>query len=156
VLDGALRVRPARLPEAHTARAAARIREDVRAGAKTAISALVGGDPARISARVWIEAVRAGDAYAEGLRVEYLDRLAQAIAILVIGLDTDCIALGTIVSQNTDLFLEPLRERVAARGWPRLRDTRIVAGALGERLPAYAGLVTALLEPPGVSGGSEK
>ena len=144
--------------EAYTGGAALalRIRDDVRAGAKTAIRELVAGDLARISARVWIEALRAGDAYAAGLREEYLDRLAQAIAILVLGLDTDCIALGTIVAHNTDLFLEPLRERVAARVWPRLRDTRIVAGELGDRLPAYAGLCTALLEPLGASGSSAK
>ena len=135
--------------EAYTggAAVAARIREDLRAGAKSAIRELVDGDLARVSARVWTEALRTGDAYAARLRDEWLDRLAQGIAILVLGLDTDCVALGTIVARNTDLFLEPLRARVAARIWPRLRDTRIVAGELGERLPAYAGLCTALLEP---------
>jgi glucokinase len=144
--------------EAYTGGAAlaARIREDMRAGVKTALTELVRGDPSRVSARLWVEALRAGDRYAERLREEWLDRLAQGIAILVLGLDTDCIALGTIVARNTDLFLEPLRERVAARVWARLRDTRIVAGELGERLPAYAGLCTALLDPLEASAASEK
>jgi len=143
--------------EAYTGGAAlaARIREDVGAGVKTALTDLVGGDLARISAHVWVEALRAGDAYAGRLREEWLDRLAQGIAIVVLGLDTDCVALGTIVARNTDLFLGPLRARVYERIWPRLRDTRIVAGELGERLPAYAGLCTALLEPLGASRSPE-
>jgi glucokinase len=135
--------------EAYTGGAAlaARIRADVAAGTRTAIADLAGGDPARINARLWIAALRAGDAYAAKLREEYLDRLAQALALLVVGLDADCIALGTIIARNPDLFLDPLRARFAAQVWARLRDTRIVCGELGERLPAYAGLVTALLEP---------
>ena len=107
----------------------------------------VGGDLRRVSARVWVDALRAGDAYAKRLHEEWLDRLAQALAIVVIGLDVDRVALGTIVAHNPELFLEPLRARVAARVWPHLRDTEIVAGELGDRLPAYAGLCTALLEP---------
>jgi glucokinase len=135
--------------EAYTGGAAiaARIREDVADGVSTAIAELAGGDPARISARHWIEALRAGDAYARQLREEYIERLAQALALLVVGLDVDCIALGTIVARNPDLFLDELRVRFAEQVWPRLRATRIGAGELGERLPAYAGLCTALLEP---------
>jgi glucokinase len=142
--------------EAYTGGAAlaARIREDLAGGAKSSIRDLVSGDLRRISARTWVEALRAGDRYALDLREEWLDRLAQAIAILVLALDTDTIALGTIVAYNPELFLEPLRERVARRIWPHLRDTRVVAGELGERLPAYAGLCTALLEPPAPSAGS--
>jgi glucokinase len=144
--------------EAYTGGAAlaARMREDLAAGAKSAIRDLVHGDLARISARTWVDALRAGDAYAVRLHEEWLDRLAQAIAIVVLALDTDCIALGTIVAHNPDLFLEPLRARAAGRLWPHLRDTRIVAGELGERLPAYAGLCTALLEPLESSSASEK
>jgi glucokinase len=144
--------------EAYTGGAAlaARMREDLAAGVKSAVRDLVRGDLTRISARTWVEALRAGDAYAQQLYEEWLDRLAQAIAIVVLALDADCIALGTIVAHNTDLFLEPLRERVAPRIWPHLRGTRIVAGELGERLPAYAGLCTALLEPPEASASSAK
>jgi glucokinase len=139
--------------EAYTGGAAlaARMREDVAEGVETKIAELAGGDPAKIDARLWIAALRAGDAYARRLREEYLERLAQALALLVIGLDVDRVALGTIVARNPDLFLDDLRARFAAQVWPRLRDTRIEAGELGERLPVYAGLCTALLEPFEVS-----
>ena len=134
--------------EAYTGGAAlaARMRADVAAGARTSLVERAGGDPARIAAKHWIEALRASEPYARALADEYLDVLAQALAILILSLDVDCIALGTIVARNTDLLLEPLRERVAARVWPHLRDTRIVAAELGDRLCAYAGLCTALLE----------
>ena len=94
----------------------------------------------------WVEALRAGEGYARELAEEFLDTLAQGLAILVLGLDLERIALGTIIARNPDLFLEPLRARFAARVWPRLRDTLIVPAALGGRLPHYAGLCTALLE----------
>ncbi len=144
--------------EAYTGGAAiaARIREDLAAGARTSIRDLVVGDPARVNAHVWVEALRAGDAYATRLHEEWLDRLAQGIAIVALSLDPDCIALGTIVARNVDIFLEPLRERVFERVWEHLRDTRIVAGELGERLPAYAGLCTALLDPLDASGSAVK
>ena len=61
----------------------------------------------------------------------------------IIGLDPDCVALGTIVARNSDLFLEPLRARVAARVWANQSAAKLVCAELGERLPAYAGLVSA-------------
>ena len=51
--------------------------------------------------------------------------------------------LGTIIQKNSDLFLDDLIERVRARTWPSLHHVGIVAGALGDRLPAYAALSVA-------------
>jgi glucokinase len=122
------------------------MRADVAAGARTSLLERAGGDASRIEAEHWVAALRDGEPYARALAEEYLDVLAQSLAILILALDVDRIALGTIVARNTDLLLEPLRERVAAQVWPRLRDTQIVPAALGRRLGAYAGLCTALLE----------
>ncbi|HTO68432.1 MAG TPA: ROK family protein [Myxococcota bacterium] len=141
--------------EAYTGGAAlaARLREDAAAGRAGALAARAGGDPARLRAEHWIEALRAGEPYARALADEFLDALAQGLAIVVLALDVDCIALGTIVARNADLLLPPLRERFDRRVWPRLRDTRIVPAELGARLSAYAGLCTASLElaSPGAS-----
>lgn len=134
--------------EAYTGGAAlaARLRADVAAGARTSLAERAGGDSSRLTAELWVEAVRTGDPYALALFEEYLDVLAQGLAIVILALDVDRIALGTVIARNVDLFLEPLRKRVAARVWPRLRDTRIVPAELGPRLCAYAGLCAALLE----------
>jgi glucokinase len=125
---------------------AAQIREDVAAGQAEQILALAGGDPQKVSARLWTEALRAGDSYAQSLKERFIDHLAQGLAALVIGLDPERIVLGTIIQRNPDLFLDDLRLRVSERIWPGLRDVRIEAGALGDKLPAYAALCVAALE----------
>ena len=133
--------------EAYTSGAgiAARIREDIAAGRAPGMLERAGGDPDSVSARLWVEALRAGDAYARALKDDFVEHLAQGLAGLVIGLDPECIVLGTIIERNPDLFLDDLRDRVSERIWPVLRDVRIEAGALGPRLPAYAALCAAAL-----------
>ncbi len=134
--------------EAYTSGAgiAAQIREDIAAGRAEQILALSGGDPQKVSARLWTEALRAGDSYAQSLKREFIDHLAQGLAALVIGLDPERIVLGTIIQRNPDLFLDDLRDRVSERIWPGLRDVQIEAGALGDKLPSYAALCVAALE----------
>jgi glucokinase len=122
---------------------AQRIREDIAAGQRTAIAELA-GTPEQVSARHWVAAIRAGDAYACALQRDFVEDVAQALAGLVMALDPDRIVLGTIVERNPDLFLEPIRERVHSRIWPAQRDLRIVAGELGLLRPAYAALCVAL------------
>jgi glucokinase len=124
---------------------AERMRRDAERGGAKAILELAGGDPERISARVWVEAIRARDAYALELREDFLDHLAQGLSILIIALDPERIVLGTIVRENPELFLDEIRTRTRARIRPELHDTGIEPGALGARLPAYAALSVAAL-----------
>jgi glucokinase len=127
---------------------AARMREDLAAGAATALRELSGGDPARLSARLWTRAIREGDAYALRLHGEFVVRLARALAALVLILDPQRIALGTIVRENPDLFLEPVRAALRERIWEQMHGVEVVAGELGPRLPAYAALSVAAPEEP--------
>lgn len=133
--------------EAYTGGAAiaTRIREDVAQGEAAGLLERAHGDPARIDARLWIEAVRENDAYAVGIYTEFLDQLAEGLAILVPLLDPERIVLGTIVQRNPDLFLDPLRERVRERIWRFFPGLQILAGELGPRLPALAALAVAAL-----------
>jgi glucokinase len=62
---------------------AARVREDLAAGAKTSVLALAGNDPARVSAAIVEEAWRTGDPYARALWDEVSDLLGTAAANLV-------------------------------------------------------------------------
>jgi glucokinase len=124
---------------------AARIREDLERGEQSAIRELVQGDLAQVSAEVWTRALRAGDAYAERLKEDFLERLAQGLAIVVTALDPDAIVLGTIVERNADLLLDEIRARTRAFTWPALHDVRIEVSALGPTLPSYAGLCVAAL-----------
>lgn len=135
--------------EAYTSGAnlSARMREDLAAGADTRIRALAGGEPARVSPHHWVAAIRERDPYALALRDEFLDRLSQGLATLVMTLDPERIVLGTIVRENADLFLDELRARTLERVWEEFADVAIVPGELGERLPAYAALSVSLLSP---------
>jgi len=123
------------------------IREDLAAGARSAILELAGGDPARISARHWCDALRAGDAYAARLRETWLGHLSLGLAGIIVTFDPDVVVLGTIVQRNPDLFVDAIVERVRARTWPVQHDVRVVPGELGDRLPATAALCAALADP---------
>ncbi len=126
---------------------AARIAEDLAAGERTLLRELCGGDPSRASARLWVEAIRAGDAYAARLLDEYVAHLAQGLAIVSMLLDPERILLGTIIERNPDLFLERVRAAVRACTWPEMHGVEILAGALGSALPAYAALSVAASVP---------
>jgi glucokinase len=122
---------------------AARIREDLASGAVSSLRELTGGDPARVSARLWTRAIREGDPYALRMRDDFVARLSQGLAALVMILDPQRIALGTIVRENVDLFLEPVRAALCDRIWAPVRGVEVVAAGLGPRLPAYAALSVA-------------
>jgi glucokinase len=73
---------------------AARVREEVEAGARTSVQALAGGDLSRVNASLVDDAFRAGDAYARELWEEVGDLLGTAIANLVTLLNPARLILG--------------------------------------------------------------
>jgi glucokinase len=73
---------------------AARVREEIQAGARTAVKDLAGGDLARVNASRVDDAYRAGDAYAEALWGEVGELLGTAIANLVTILNPARLILG--------------------------------------------------------------
>jgi glucokinase len=82
--------------EAYTAgvNVAARVREELEAGAHTAVRDLAGGDLARVNASLVDDAFRAGDAYARDLWSEVGELLGTAIANLVTLLNPARVILG--------------------------------------------------------------
>ncbi|ABS24385.1 ROK family protein [Anaeromyxobacter sp. Fw109-5] len=92
---------------------ATRVREELAAGARTAIFERVGGDLARVTASLVDDAYRAGDAYARALWAEVGELLGTAIANLVTvlnparlilggGVLLGCPALGELVRRTFD------------------------------------------------------
>lgn len=73
---------------------AARVREELAAGAKTRVAELVGGDPERVNASAVDAAYGAGDAYAIGLWNEVSELLGVAIANYVTILNPAKLVLG--------------------------------------------------------------
>jgi len=128
------------------------LRERIAAGAESKLTLLAGGQVEQIDARLWVSAIRAGDTLALELREQFLSRLTQGLACLIPTLDPDCIVLGTLIQRNPELFLEELRTRVREHVWTAYHALRIEAGALGEKLPFYAGLAASLRTAPQASG----
>ena len=73
---------------------AARVREEIAAGARTAIHARVGGDLSRVNASLVDDAYRAGDAYARSVWAEVGELLGTEIANLVTVLNPSRLILG--------------------------------------------------------------
>jgi glucokinase len=73
---------------------AARVREEIAAGARTSIHARVGGDLSRVNASLVDDAYRAGDAYAREVWSEVGELLGTQIANLVTILNPSRLLLG--------------------------------------------------------------
>jgi len=84
---------------------------------KTAILDEVGGDPAKISMKEICAAVRAGDAYACKKWDGFIEKMAQAIGILLQTLNPQAIVMGTIAIHDGDLFIPQMMERLPKYAW---------------------------------------
>ncbi len=93
-----------------------------------------------------VAAAREGDAFALAELGRWNGYVARGLVSLAGTVAPEVIVLGTIAAAAGEaLCLEPVRRAVLAHLWPGLaREVRIVAAALGERLPYYAGLCVAL------------
>ena len=87
------------------------MREDLEAGAVSAIRDLAGGDLARVNASLVDEAQRAGDPYAQALWAEVGDLLGTAIANLVTIINPARLILGGGVLLGCRALGELVRER---------------------------------------------
>jgi glucokinase len=108
---------------------AARARERIEAGEKTALLDLAGGDPAKVTAERVFEAARDGDAVAKAVVDETVQYLSLAVANVSCVLNPEMIIIGGGVARSADMFLEDIRRQVAGvvPAVPRL-----VGSALGK------------------------
>jgi glucokinase len=93
---------------------AARVREEIAAGARTRVWELAGGDPARVSASLVDEAFQAGDPYATALWGEVGELLGTAVANLVTILNPSRVILGGGVLLGCPALAELLRRHFDA------------------------------------------
>jgi glucokinase len=93
---------------------AARVREEIQAGAATRVEDLAGGDLARVNATLVDEAYRAGDAYARALWEEVGELLGTAVANLVTILNPAKLILGGGVVLGCPALAELVRRQLDA------------------------------------------
>jgi glucokinase len=124
---------------------AARIREDIAAGAATSLLSLAGGDPARLSAAIVEDGYRTGDAYARALWDEVADLLGTAVANLVTLLNPARLILGGGVLLGCPALVELVRARFdAAVSRSATKGLTVERAWLGDD----AGVVGAAVLPP--------
>jgi glucokinase len=120
----------------------ARVREELSAGARSSIPALVGGDLGRVTPTVVDQAFAAGDSYAQALWEEVADLLGTTLANLVTLLNPARVILGGGVRAGCPelaaLVLRVYAERVSVSAGA---DVQLVPAALGDD----AGVVGAAL-----------
>lgn len=86
----------------------------------------------KVSAKIVIEAAKAGDEYGVQLFEEYTDNLAQVLAGLINFLDPDIIALGGGVANAGDFLLNPVRKKMLNYTVvPSLVQTKILKAEMG-------------------------
>ena len=103
------------------------------------------GSVENIDMKALQEAVEAGDEFAIQYWDEMLERNAQALGSLVQTLNPHKIILGTFAWAAGDLFMKPLREKVAKYCWEVSYDKcEIVPSALRRDIGYYAGAAVAI------------
>ena len=108
------------------------IRNDIRANKiQTSILDEADGDLNRVSMKEICAAVRKGDAYAVKRWDVFIEKMAQAIGIILQTLNPQAIVMGTIAIHDGDLFLPQMMKRLPDYAWKGALDVcRIEASAL--------------------------
>ena len=124
-----------------------------RAGARavvdepgSAIAALAGGEPDRVTGELVTEAARAGDVVAEGIVAEVGRRLGEGVAGLVNVLDPEIVVIGGGASHAGEILLAPLRAAFTAsvEGADVRPEVPIVPATLGNQAGAIGAALLAL------------
>lgn len=128
------------------ARVAARLREEIASNLiRTQILDEAGGDIAKVDFIAFVNAVKKGDPYATQMWNEFIERLAQAIGVLLMMLNPDAIILGTIAVHAGDMLYQPLHLQLQRYAWPQPRTACLIeSSALGEKMGELSSLAIAI------------
>jgi predicted NBD/HSP70 family sugar kinase len=121
----------------------------IKAGDRSRVQDLVGGDLSMITADLVLDAARQNDGVSISVVRDTAKYLGMAAANLVAMADPDTIVLGGIMSSSADLLFEPVRIEIGRRLPPALLQTvAIVPASLGDDAAAIgaARLATAALQ----------
>lgn len=107
------------------------VRADIAKGVQTSILKEAGGDPEKIGMQEVRAAIRAGDAYACQKWDIFIEKMAQAVGILLQSFNPEAIVMGTLAIHGGDLFLPQMMERLPKYAWQSCIDVcRIEASVL--------------------------
>jgi len=103
----------------------------IKAGDRSRVQELAGGDLAAVSLAHVLNGARAGDGVAISVMRDTAKYLGMAAANLVAIADPEMLVLGGIMASDADLLLEPVRSEIARRLPPPMMQALKIATALG-------------------------
>jgi len=106
-------------------------RHALRAGRRSALLELAGGNIEAVSSELVFEAARRGDTLAQEVVVNAAYALGIAIASLLHVLNPDVVVIGGGVAEQGDIFLDPVRRTVIEYSMPNFAQVPIKAAELG-------------------------
>lgn len=115
--------------------------EDLQSGTPTVIKSLIDNDLSKVTLKIILEAVNAGDQYANELIATTGVHLGKGIATLLHLFNPELIILGGTLSKADDILINSIQQTLNSYSIPRIRqDTVILISGLGEN----AGLMGAV------------
>lgn len=118
--------------------------EIVEKNIRTAILELANGKPEKISMKEICGAVRAGDVYACQHWDLFIEKMAQAVGILLQTLNPQAIIMGTIAIHDGDLFLPQMIERLPRYAWKSTIDVCRIEPSIFKNIGELSALAIAL------------
>ena len=101
----------------------------IKAGDRSRVQEMAGGDLAAVSLAHILSGARAGDGVAVSVIRDTAKYLGMAAANLVVIADPEMLVLGGIMASDADLLLEPVRSEIARRLPPPMMQTLMIATA---------------------------
>jgi glucokinase len=109
----------------------------IKAGDRSRVQEMAGGDLGSVTLSHVLTAARAGDGVAVSVMRDTAKYLGMAAANLVAIADPEILVLGGIMASDADLLLEPVRSEIARRlPPPMMQALTIVAAEAGADAPA--------------------
>jgi hypothetical protein len=101
----------------------------IKAGDRSSVQDVAGGDLSAITAEMVLEAARRNDGVAISVMRDTAKYLGMAAANLIAVADPDAIVLGGIMASSADLLLEPVRIEIARRLPPTIFQALVIRTA---------------------------
>jgi glucokinase len=119
----------------------------IKAGDRSRVQDIAGGDLAAVSLTHVLSGARSGDGVAVSVMRDTAKYLGMAAANLVAIADPDLLVLGGIMASDADLLLEPVRSEIARRLPPPMMQALTIAAAqAGADAPAIGAARLAALK----------
>ena len=120
------------------------VRADIANGVQTSILKEAGGDPAKIGMQEVRAAIRAGDKYACQKWDLFIEKMAQAVGILLMSFNPEAIVMGTLAIHGGDLFLPQMMERLPKYAWQSSIDICRIETSVLKNIGELAALAVAI------------